>query len=77
VRVTFRCPSTWKGGLVERDGDLEGEHGGKEHGPIDPALREADPDDDDVGLVGGGGPAGTIDDDEFGDELDDRPDSAL
>jgi hypothetical protein len=63
---------------MEWDDDLEGEHGGKEHGPIDPELGETDVDEDDVGLLGGGGPAATLeDDDEFDDELDDRPDSAL
>jgi hypothetical protein len=64
---------------MEWDDELEGEHGSKEHGPIDPSLGEADlDDDDDVGLLGGGGPAATLDDDEeFDDELDDRPDSAL
>ncbi len=62
---------------MELDDELEGEHGGKEHGPIDPTVSETDPDDDDVGLLGGGGPAATIADDELEDELDDRPDSAL
>jgi hypothetical protein len=50
------------------------EHGGKEHGPIDPAVSETDPDDEDVGMIGGGGPAATLEGD---DELDERPDSAL
>jgi len=62
---------------MERDEDLEGEHGGKEHGPIDPAVSETNPDDEDVGFLGGGGPAATLDPDEDPDELDDRPDSAL
>ena len=63
---------------MESDDELDGEHGGKEHGPIDPAVRDADPgEDDDVGFLGGGGPATTLDPDEDLDELDDRPDSAL
>jgi len=46
-----------------------GEHGDKEHGPIDPDLTETEPSEEDVGLIGGGGPAATLDDE---DELEDE-----
>lgn len=46
---------------TENRDEQHDEHSSKEHGPISESVRNTDPpEDDDVGLVGGGGPAAAM-----------------